>query len=120
MKKDSDLDGHPIEGSIWENYVFMELIKSGNYKIGYNLFYYRDQNGVEIDFLIEQGKKIQLMEAKKAERPNESKLNFKKVAPLFPKYEVENILACTNPEKRYMKFKEYNVWNPMYIDLVES
>jgi predicted AAA+ superfamily ATPase len=53
------------------------------------LFYYRDQDGVEIDFVVEKNQQIMLIEAKLAEHVDASvdasKLNFKKVLPLFQK-----------------------------------
>lgn len=47
------LDRSPHFGNLWENFVFTEFIKEG-YIAGKNLFFFRDQNDVEIDFVIEK------------------------------------------------------------------
>ena len=44
-----------IEAIYGKNFVLLELIKCNNLLPGRELFFYRDQNGVEIDCLIEQG-----------------------------------------------------------------
>jgi predicted AAA+ superfamily ATPase len=98
-------------GSIWENFLLTEFQKEG-YMAGKELFYYRDSNGVEIDFIWEHDGRTLLIEAKSAERPNPKKLNFKKVAPLFPQ-KVDNILACNIQEEGVFQFKEYAVFNPL-------
>ena len=65
-------------GNIWENLVFTEFLKEG-FIAGKNIFFFRDQNGVEIDFIIEKDGKILLVEAKTSERPDPRKLNFNKI-----------------------------------------
>jgi len=56
----------------------MELIKNNYLVPGRELFFYRDQNGVEVDFIIEQGRRITLLEAKTGEKLGDRKLNFNK------------------------------------------
>ncbi len=99
-------------GNIWENFVLSEYVKEG-YVAGKNLFFFRDTNGVEIDFVIEKMGEVLLVEAKHSERPNPSKLNFKKVAPLF-KNVVSPIVACGVEEKSRIALKDYSIYNPLY------
>ena len=99
-------------GNIWENLVFTEFLKEG-FIAGKNIFFFRDQNGVEIDFIIEKDGKILLVEAKTSERPDPRKLNFNKIAPLF-KEEVIAVVACTVEEKGLIKLKDFSVYNPLY------
>lgn len=108
----TSLDNSPLMGSIWENFVFTEFIKSG-FLPGKNLFYYRDQNGVEIDFILETDGLITLVEAKNTERPRAEKLNFRKVAPLF-KTNVKAMVACNIPEKNEIFLKNYSLYNPLF------
>ena len=75
---------------------FTEYLKAG-FIPGKNLFYYRDQNGVEIDFIIEIEDGVHLIEAKYSENPKAEKLNFLKVAPLF-KTKVNSLVACNIPK----------------------
>jgi len=105
------LEGHIHEGSIWENFVFTELLKHP--EVGKkNIFFYRDQNNVEIDFLIEMNNTIYLIEAKSSERIDPKKLNFRKVSPLFAAT-TRNILACRTPETLRIPRKDYDVVNPL-------
>lgn len=106
------LENSPHLGKIWENFVFTELLKSGFF-CGKDLFFYRDQNGVEIDFIVEKEGQTFLMEAKYSENPKEGKLNFNKVAPLFKK-EIRQLVACTVNEKNLISLKDFSVFNPLF------
>ncbi len=106
------LNNSPLYGNIWENLVFTEFLKEG-FIAGKNIFFFRDQNGVEIDFIIEKDGKIFLVEAKTSERPDARKLNFNKIAPLF-KEEVVSVVACSIEEKGLIKLKDFSVYNPLY------
>lgn len=98
-------------GNIWENFVLSEHLKEG-FVPGKDIFYFRDTNGVEIDFVIEKEGEVFLVEAKHSERPNPAKLNFKKVAPLF-NIEVRSIVACGVEEKGRIALKDYSIYNPL-------
>jgi uncharacterized protein len=105
------LERSPHIGNIWENFVFTELIKNG-YVTGKDLFFYRDQNGVEIDFITGKSGKTNLIEAKYAERPDYKKLNFRRVAPLFPN-EVASFCACPVNEPSVIQLKDFGLFNPL-------
>lgn len=105
------LDNSSHKGNIWENFVFTEMVKY-NFFPGKNLFYFRDKNGLEIDFILEKNGETYLVEAKNSERPNPQKLNFKKVAPLFNQ-DVKCVLACNIQEKGSFELKDYMVYNPL-------
>jgi predicted AAA+ superfamily ATPase len=98
-------------GHIWENFVFTELIKE-DFKSGKDLFFYRDQNGVEIDFILEKNGENYLIEAKYSERPKVDKLNLNKVAPLF-KEKVHSVVACNVEEYGIIALKDFSVYNPL-------
>lgn len=105
------LNKSPHLGNIWENFVLTEFIKQG-LVAGKDLFSYRDSNGMEIDFIIEKEGKVYLIEAKHSERPDRSKLNFKKIAPLF-KTKVNSLVACGIQEQGLINLKNYSVYNPL-------
>jgi len=98
-------------GNIWENFVLSEHIKEG-FVAGKDIFYFRDTNGVEIDFVIEKKGEVFLVEAKHSERPNPAKLNFKKIAPLF-KEKVSSIVACGVEQKGRIALKDFSIYNPL-------
>lgn len=101
-----------LKGNLWENFVFTELLKEG-FIPGKNIFFFRDQNGVEIDFIIEKDGNIFLIEAKHNERPNPGKLNFNKITRLFMQ-KPTSILACTIEDKEPVTLANYTVYNPLY------
>jgi uncharacterized protein len=105
------LEYSPHLGSVWENFVFTELLKSG-FVCGKDLFFYRDQNGVEIDFIVEKEGQTFLIEAKYSENTKDGKLNFKKVKPLF-NTEIQQLVACTVNEKNLINLKDFSVYNPL-------
>ncbi len=105
------LERSPHRGSIWENFVFTEMIKNG-YVTGKDLFFYRDQNGVEIDFITVKSGKTNLIEAKCSERPDPKKLNFRKVASIFPNG-VSSYCACTINEPGVIQLQEFGLYNPL-------
>ena len=98
-------------GNIWENFVLSEYLKEG-FVTGKDIFFFRDTNGVEIDFVIEKKGELILVEAKHSERPNPAKLNFKKIAPLF-KEKVRSIVACGVEEKGRITLKDFSIYNPL-------
>lgn len=116
-----DWQHHIYRGNIWENIVFTELVKSQQLRPGTNLFFYRDQNGVEIDFVADSpdGKEqmLYLIEAKATERLDGSHLNFKKVAPLlrekFKHKEIKQILAANIPDEISLAVDDYQLLNPL-------
>jgi hypothetical protein len=109
----------PLLGHIWENFVFSEIIKTLPAKVGRNLFFYRDQNGVEMDFMLEMGGKLHLIEAKSAERVNPRKLNFTKIAPLLKKHETRNTLMCLSTEETPIELRDYCIINPLRHNLAD-
>ena len=106
------------KGALWENFTFCELIKTCDAIPGRNLFFYRDQNGVEIDFLFEKNKSLYLIEAKASERVNQQKLNFNKVAKLFKKHNVKCILSCRAIEDHPINLSDYTICNPLHHNLL--
>ena len=109
----------PALGHIWENLVFSEMIKTLPAKPGRNLFFYRDQNGVEMDFVLELDGKLHLIEAKSSERVDVRKLNFSKIAPLFKNRETRCTLICSSMEETPIELKDYAIINPLRHNLAD-
>lgn len=112
----SDWQNHPNRGELWENFVFMEYVKTRHLFPGRNIFFYRDKNGVEVDFVIEAGGALELVEAKASERVDERKLNFHKVSKLFNN--TASYLACMIDENRKVVLKDYTMLNPLHCELI--
>ena len=59
------LETHPLRGSIFETFIIAELIKSRlNSGEKPSFFFWRDNNGNEVDLIIEQGTKLMPVEIK--------------------------------------------------------
>lgn len=99
-------------GSIWENFVFSEYLKNG-FIAGKDIFFFRDSNGNEIDFIVEKGGKTYLIEAKHTERPNPDRLHLSRIPRLFSR-EVDTFLACNVEETGITALKDYSVYNPLF------
>jgi predicted AAA+ superfamily ATPase len=110
----------PQQGAVWENLVFTELIKTQNLVPGRSLFFYRDQNGVELDFVTEKAGQLTLIEAKSAERVDPRKLNFSKVAPLLADRNVSCQLMHPVPDKTPVQLDGYLSVNPVLHSLSQK
>ena len=118
IESSGDWYSHPQKGNLWENFVLMELIKNYDLIPGNDLFFYRDQNGVEIDFVVEKKGILLFIEAKSGERIDSKKLHFEKVAALFnKKYKIKKILAQNINEERVILNKKYSIYNPLYTTM---
>jgi len=115
IESSSGWSTHPCRGALWENLVFLEYLKVHGLTPGRNIFFYRDQNGVEVDFLIERAGVITLVEAKAAELPDPGKTSFRKVQPLLARVAatVRCVLACPCQEPEPVALKEATVLNPV-------
>ena len=108
----SALGRAPLLGNIWENFVFTELVKNG-FIPGRSLFFFRDQNSVEIDFVLQYSGMNILIESKYTERPKSTKLNFRKIQDRFDG-QTRPMVACTIPHQDIMSLQDFEVFNPLY------
>ena len=115
IKSNEAWHGSIQKGNIWENIVFCELIKTYKLFPGRNLFFYRDQNGLEMDFIIENHNELILIESKSAEVP-QNKMHFNKLKTLFKNKSIKSYLACSTNHLEIIKLKEYYVYNPLLAD----
>ena len=80
------LETHPLRGNLFENLVIGEFLKM-RYNRGSraNMYFLRDQNGREVDLLLETGGKLLPIEIKSAKSINKSLFKglnyFKKILP---------------------------------------
>lgn len=68
---ESSLPSSPFLGAVWETYLFAEMRKLESARgAGTRFWFYRDQRGREIDFVLERGGRLSFVEAKWTERPD--------------------------------------------------
>jgi uncharacterized protein len=79
------LERTPLVGSVWENFVFAELRRKTHLAAPERrIFFYRDQQSREIDFLVESDGAVSLLETKWTERPDKSDARtIEQIASLF-------------------------------------
>ena len=65
IRSEDMLSLHPLRGALFENWVIGEFIKA-RYNQGQpaDLYFWRDNNGLEADLIFEQGGKLQMVEIK--------------------------------------------------------
>ena len=71
----NELANSHFRGALFENYVLMELLKN-KYNTGsqVNLYFWRDNKGVEVDILLDDGKKLFPVEIKSSQTFHQSHL----------------------------------------------
>ena len=76
IHQENELSVSHFRGALFENYLIMELLKK-KYNEGSNaqLYYWRDNKGVEVDALIDTGKKLLPIEIKSAQTYQEEYLH---------------------------------------------
>lgn len=110
-----DWQNHINKGHLWENFVFMELMKTHALRPGVDLFFYRDHQGIEIDFVLFKKDMAYLIEAKTS--ADAKKLHFDKVRSVLEKYKVTNILAANMLDKHIFELKNHILLNPLYCSI---
>lgn len=59
IKKEEELSLSHFKGALVENYIILEFLKHiKNYGLNFDLYYWRDNKGVEVDLLIDKGNDI--------------------------------------------------------------
>lgn len=71
----------PLFGGLFENLVVMDLMKTKfNFRLSQDFYYIRDNGGVEVDLVVEQNRKLNLLEIKGAMTPDNSfRANMEKI-----------------------------------------
>ncbi len=92
---------HERRGAIWENLVLGELKRShSDGSLSSGIYYWRDSNGLEVDFVLEREGRITLVEAKSGEFPTASDTkNIRKLLALMPpgKAADRHYVICNTP-----------------------
>lgn len=63
----------PLMGGLFENMVVLDLLKTKfNFQLPQNFYYIRDNSGIEVDLVLEESRKLNLVEIKSAMTPDNS------------------------------------------------
>ena len=65
ISEPSQISSHPLRGALFETWVYTELLKGRtNRGLASNLYFWRDRHGLELDFVLDKGQELVLVEAK--------------------------------------------------------
>ena len=69
--QENELENSHFKGALFENMVVSEMLKiKFNYGLSYNLFFWRNNKGVEVDLIIDDGNKLIPVEIKSSQTYN--------------------------------------------------
>ncbi|MBT4195883.1 MAG: ATP-binding protein [Gammaproteobacteria bacterium] len=103
----------PLLGAFFETYAFGQLLRSlHNAGKPDEIYYFRDKDGREVDFLIPTGNLLNLYECKWSDESGEIPKNIKKLIPVFGEENISSITTITtslHSMRITEKFKVSNV-----------
>jgi len=93
---------HERVGALWENMVAGELVRNhADGSLSGGIYYWRDSNGLEVDFVLEREGRLTLLEAKFAEFPKaRDTRNIQKLLALMPPGRAadRHYVVCNTPQ----------------------
>ncbi len=109
-------------GALFENLVFNQLIRLAEIKNAKRaLYYYRDKNNNEVDFLIENGNHLTLIEVKTSENPKEAIENLNKIQKqIGEKYTFRKIVMNKIPSEKIVAIGDVEILNPLLISIPDN
>ncbi|MFW7379624.1 MAG: ATP-binding protein [Oligoflexus sp.] len=96
LNSETEMLESPFWGNIFESFVFSEMRKRFQANSGkWDIWFWRDLKGLEVDYLIPKGGRYQLIEVKTKENPISKDFdNLERVSQLLGPELVEKILVC--------------------------
>jgi hypothetical protein len=65
IRTDGQLDQHPLRGALFETMIYGELVKRRhNTHAPWDIYFWRDHGGTEVDFILEEGTQLTAVEVK--------------------------------------------------------
>ncbi len=113
----TSLEQHPRYHFIWNHIVFGELWKSLRWEPGLSLFCYRDQNGVELDFILMKGRKVTLIQGAVESLSPERRSAFRTAGRAFRRTQRTYLAATPDTDMRGDHEEGYSCINPLYQTL---
>lgn len=112
LKTSDDLALSPHAGTLWENFTFLELVKTRSGQPGRDLFFYRDAAGTEVDFLILRSEGPLFIEAKYSRSIRAERLSFQAAERLFPGSAAVRRVAAPTGDPRPIPMEGYDIYDP--------
>ena len=108
----------PQAGAFFENFILDEILKyKFNHNVNFEIYFYRDSNHNEIDFILDYGISTKLIEAKLTATPREEHFSvIKKIIPQF-KEAHGYLISFSNEKVTIAKGIEMLPWSEMTTKL---
>lgn len=124
IEQPDHLRSSPFWGSIFETLIFSEIRKRFlSLKGAWDLWFWRNQKGLEVDFLYHRGGEFVLIEAKGKESPNKKDFtNLEKIVEMLGRKRCKKVLCCLSPnaytEKNNISIENiFTIWDRLGIPL---
>ncbi len=102
----------PLLGAFFETYAFGQLLRSLHSQgKSDEIYYFRDKDDREVDFLIPQGNLLDLYECKWSDESGEIPNNINKLIPIFNKDNINSITTLTTTAQRTRISEKFTVSN---------
>ncbi|MEN8205988.1 MAG: ATP-binding protein [Pseudomonadota bacterium] len=106
------LVNNPLMGAFFETYAFGQLLRSlHNQGKADEIYYFRDKDGREVDFLIPEGNLLHLYECKWHDESGEPPKNVRKILPVFGEENIRQITTITTIPQKVRINERFNVSN---------
>ncbi len=108
----SSLAQSPLLGAFFETYAFGQLLRRlHNQGLADEIYYFRDKDGREVDFLIPEGNRLKLYECKWSDESGEIPSNIKKLSPVFGEENIQHITTITTAPQKTQISSKFTVTN---------
>lgn len=121
VHQSQDWRTHALAGQIWENFVFNEISRFLEWAgTPHAVWFWRQKDGHEINFVVEHAGITTLIEAKLSERPDKREFRFEKF-PVTPSTapKIRRAVACLQREGRSIGQADFTTFNPLDTSLLE-
>ena len=99
-------------GALWETFVLGELLKWKEvHQPEAQLYFYRDKDGVECDFVVQQGGGLQLFDAKLSELPEPSDARSLRSAQSKLRERIDRLALVTPTASNFPLAPDCDVWS---------
>lgn len=112
IQSTDSLRNNPLLGACFETFAFGQMLRSlHNQGISDEIYYFRDKDGREVDFIIPEGDLLNLYECKWNDETGVLPKNIKKIIPVFGSEQIKQITTLTTIAKKTRITEQFSVSN---------
>ncbi len=112
IQSSESLINNPLLGAFFETYAFGQLLRSlHNQGKADEIYYFRDKDGREVDFMIPEGSLLHLFECKWHDTSGKLPKNINKLLPVFGEDNIRTITTLTTVPAKVQINEKFSVSN---------